>query len=67
MPGELANIIAGRVANLFNFRGPELHHRRRLRVGAGRAERGRPGARRAASTTRSSPAAWTATWAPTCS
>ena len=36
MPGELANIIAGRVANLFNFRGPELHHRRRLRLGAGR-------------------------------
>ena len=24
MPGELANIIAGRVANLFNFRGPNF-------------------------------------------
>ena len=24
MPGELANVIAGRVANLFNFRGPNF-------------------------------------------
>ena len=24
MPGELANVLAGRVANLFNFRGPNF-------------------------------------------
>ena len=24
MPGELANVIAGRIANLFNFRGPNF-------------------------------------------
>ena len=24
MPGELSNVIAGRVANLFNFRGPNF-------------------------------------------
>ena len=36
MPGELANVMAGRIANLFNFRGPELHHRRRLRLRAWR-------------------------------
>ena len=41
MPGELANCIAGRVANLFNLRGPELRRRRRLRVGDGRDERRR--------------------------
>ena len=35
MPGELGNCVAGRVANLFNLRGPELHRRRRLRVGDG--------------------------------
>ena len=35
MPGELANCIAGRVANLFNLRGPELHRRRGLRLGDG--------------------------------
>jgi acyl transferase domain-containing protein len=41
MPGELANVIAGRVANLFNFRGPELHHRRRVRLRPGRLLVGR--------------------------
>ena len=24
MPGELANVMAGRIANLFNFRGPNF-------------------------------------------
>ena len=43
MPGELSNCLAGRVANLFNLRGPELHRRRGLRVrdgGDGRVDRG---------------------------
>ena len=65
MPGELANVIAGRVANLFDFRGPELHHRRRLRLRRWRrstpAVRGSP----TTSSTPSSPAASTATWAST--
>ena len=64
MPGELANIIAGRVANLFNFRGPELHHRRRLRVGAGRDRSAAVHGLRGAPVRRGrSPAASTATWA----
>ena len=65
MPGELSNIIAGRVAAPVQPARPELHHRRRLRLGAGRHERG---GRRAAVASqyrrRASPAASTATWAP---
>ena len=41
MPGELGNCIAGRVANLFNLHGPELHRRRGLRLGDGRDGRHR--------------------------
>ena len=63
MPGELGNIIAGRVANLFNLRGPELRRRRRLRVGDGGDERRRSRAWSRATTTPCSPAASTATWA----
>ncbi len=51
MPGELANCIAGRVANLFNLHGPNFTHRRRLRFGAGRDGRRRRRAAGAASST----------------
>ncbi len=36
MPGELANVIAGRVANLFNFRGPNFTTDAACASGAGR-------------------------------
>ena len=45
MPGELGNIIAGRVANLFNFPRPQLRHGRGLRIGLGRHGRVDRGAR----------------------
>ena len=35
MPGELANCIAGRIANIFNFHGPNYVVRRGLRIGDG--------------------------------
>ena len=40
MPGELANCIAGRIANIFNFHGPNFVTRRRLRLGHGGDQRG---------------------------
>ena len=36
MPGELANVVAGRVANLFNFRGPNFTTDAACASGAGR-------------------------------
>ena len=63
MPGELSNIMAGRVAALFNLRGPELHHGCRLRLGAGRHERGDRGPAGPSLSTPASPGASTTTWA----
>ena len=65
MPGELANVLAGRVANLFDLRGPELHHRCGVRLRAGRHVSGRARPGRPATSTPRSPAASTATWAST--
>ena len=64
MPGELANCTAGRIANLFNLHGPELHGRRGLRIGDGGHGRRDGGPHRGATTTSRSPVASTATWAP---
>ncbi len=63
MPGELANVIAGRVANLFNLRGPNFTTDAACASALAGDQRGR---RRPASTTTTtprSPAASTATWA----
>ena len=64
MPGELANIIAGRVANLFNLHGPNYITDAACASAMAAIERRHRRTRRAASSTPSSPAASTATWAP---
>jgi acyl transferase domain-containing protein len=64
MPGELANIIAGRVANLLNLRGPNFITDAACASSAWRPSSAAIEAGGAAATTRSSPAASTATWAP---
>ena len=64
MPGELANCIAGRIANLFNFHGPNLRHGRGVRLGHGGDQCGGGGTGRRTISTWRSPAASTATWAP---
>ena len=59
MPGELANIIAGRVANLFNFHGPNFIVDAACASAHGRHRRRHRGARSRATTTPCSPAAST--------
>ena len=65
MPGELANVIAGRVANLFNFRGPNFTTDAACASGLAAIIVGRAAASPTTSSTPSSPAASTATWAST--
>ena len=64
MPGELGNCIAGRIANLFNFHGPNFVTDAACASALAAIDRRRRRAARPASSTPSSPAASTATWAP---
>ena len=64
MPGELANILAGRVANLFNLRGPNFITDAACASAMAAAGSRARGAGGAATSTRCSPAASTATWGP---
>ena len=63
MPGELANCIAGRIANLFNFHGPNFIVDAACASAHGGDRRRRRGPGRARVRRRRSPAASTATWA----
>ena len=64
MPGELGNMHRRAGGQPVRLPRTELHRRRRLRLGDGRHRRVDRRARSSASTTPSSPAASTATWAP---
>ena len=64
MPGELANIIAGRVANLFNLHGPNYVSDAACASAMAAMRRRDRGPGRSATTTPRSPAASTATWGP---
>ena len=63
MPGELANIISGRVANVLNLRGPNFITDAACASTLGGRGGGRGPPRRGTRATPSSPAASTATWA----
>ena len=62
--GRARQLIAGRVANLFNFHGPNFITDAACASALAAIERRRRRARRAATSTPCSPAASTATWAP---
>ena len=64
-PASSSNVMAGRIANLFNFRGPNFTTDAACASGLAATRRRGARARRPASTTPSSPAGSTATWAST--
>ena len=63
MPGELGNCIAGRVANLFNLRGPNFTVDAACASALAAMDAAVDGPARRTSSTSRSPAASTATWA----